>query len=73
MNFIITFTDSNRERYKDVEHHDQEETLQQQNETVISLFNAEPTGTENINLPWMTKKQQNKFMLALQVYTVCLT
>ena len=34
LNFIMSFTDSNGEHPKDVEQHDQEETLQQQKKTV---------------------------------------
>ena len=40
------FTDSNGEHYSDAEHHDQEETLQQQKKTVTPSFSSEPTGTE---------------------------
>ena len=74
LNFIISFTDSNGEHHKDVEHNDQGETLQQQKKTVTSPFITEPTGKNNINLPWMVRKQQNNFMLVLQkVCTLSLT
>ena len=45
LNFITSFTDSNGEYHKDVEHHDQEEILQQQRKAVTPAFNSEPTGT----------------------------
>ena len=43
---ITSFTDSNGEHHKDVEQHDQGGTPQQQNKTMTTPFNAEPTGTE---------------------------
>ena len=77
LNFIISFTDSNGEHQKDVEQHDLGETRQQQKKTVTSPFNAPFITNQqvqnNINLPWMVRRQQNRFMLVLQeLCTLCL-
>ena len=73
LNFIISFTDSDGEHHKYVEQNNQGETLQHQKKTVTSPFNAEPTIQNNINLLWMVRRYQNKFMLVLQeVCTPCL-
>ena len=62
MNFIISFTGSNGQHQKDVEQHDSGETCQQQEKTVTSPFNAEPTGTEQHQPTLYSKK------IAEQVY-----
>ena len=71
-NLLNLFTDSIGEHHKNVvEQHDQGDTLQQQK-------NQHPMQNQqvqnNINLPWMVRRQQKKFMLVLQeVCTLCPT
>ena len=58
VNFIISFTDSNGEHHKDEEHHDQGETLQRAKEdSDITIQCKTKKVQNNINLPWMIRKQ----------------
>ena len=72
LNFIISFTDSNGEHHKDVEHNDQGETLQQQKKTVTSPFITEPTGTEQHQSTLDSKKTADQLYVGPTegVYTI---